>query len=99
MSRISMDPVVVVTELPNRTYHATSSDNDLLIQIATAGGTIQGLRGVIASNDHASDRAYIQSPGSTTGRGICLVAGDSVLLVGINSGIRYQGQISCGLIY
>ena len=99
MSRITMDPVAAVTELPSRAYHADSADNNLLVQIALTGETVQGLRAVIVSNDHASDRAYIQSAGSTTGRGICLVAGDSILLVGVNSGLRYQGQVSCGLIY
>lgn len=99
MSRINMDPVSAVTELPNRSFHATSADNDLLVQIALTGETVEGLRAIVVSNDHASDRAYIQSRGSTTGRGICLVAGDSILLVGPNFNIRYQGQISCGLIY
>ena len=96
---INMDPIAVVVELTNRGYHATSADNDLMGQIAASGVPTTGLRGIVASNDHATDRAWIQSPGSTTGRGICLVAGDSILLVGVNHGLRYQGQLTCGLIY
>ena len=96
---INMDPVAVVVELADRAFDATSANNDLMTQIVASGVSITGLRAIIASNDHASDRAYIQSPGSTTGRGICLVAGDSILLVGVNHALRYQGRLTCGLIY
>jgi hypothetical protein len=96
---INMNPVRQVVQLDNEGYHATSTDNDLLTQIVAKGGKATGLRAVLASNDHATDRAWIQSPGSTAGRGICLVAGDSVLLVGVDTTLRYQGQLTCGLIY
>lgn len=97
--RIQMDPVRQVVELENRGYHATSTDNNLLTQIAAEGGVLTNLRAVLVSNDHATDRAWIQYPGSTASRGICLVAGDSLLLVRPADTLRYQGQLSAGLIY
>jgi len=97
--RTQLDPVRQIVELDNRGFHATSDDNNLFIQIAAKGGVLTNLRAVLLSNDHASDRAYIQYPGNTTGRGICLVAGDSVLLVRPTSTLRYQGQLSAGLMY
>jgi hypothetical protein len=99
MSQISMDPIVSIVDLTPRAWSAASTDNNLLGQIAAAGGRAEGLRAVVVSNDHATDRAYITYPGVAENRGICLVAGDSILLVSPNSSMRFQGSLSCGLIY
>ena len=84
------------------------------LAIATAGllygiefemaGATAGLSAIIVSNDHASDRAWIKSRNNAeAGRGICLVAGDS-LLIPVSaqspaSDIVYEGTISCALYY
>lgn len=99
MSQISMDPIVSIVDLDPRAWHVDSPDNNLLGQIAAAGGRVEGLRAVVVSNDHASDRAYITYPDVAEDRGICLVAGDSILLVSPNTSLRFQGSLSCGLIY
>ena len=73
------------------------------IEVEMAGATA-GLSAVIVSNDHASDRAWIKSRNNAEiGRGICLVAGDS-LLIPVSaqspaSDIVYEGTISCALYY
>ncbi|MAN63843.1 MAG: hypothetical protein CMI60_18060 [Parvibaculum sp.] len=97
--RTQLDPVTQVVELPAAAHGATSPLGDLLPAIATAGGVLTNLRAVVVSNDHASDRAYIKTAGVSADRGICLVAGDSVLLARPSASLRYQGTVSVGLMY
>ena len=97
--RIQLDPIRQIVELPAAAHAASSPLGDLLPAIATAGGVLTNLRAVVISNDHASDRAYIKTTGMSADRGICLVAGDSVLLVRPPANLRYQGTVSVGLMY
>ena len=73
------------------------------IEFEIAGAT-SGLSAIIVSNDHASDRAWIKSRNNAeAGRGVCLVAGDS-LLIPVSTqrpanDVVYEGTISCALYY